>query len=187
MTSRFRARETRLSGLTLLERTKVGDDRGFLSRLFCAEDLTDFGFDAPVSQINETGTRKAGTVRGMHYQRTPFAEIKLVTCVEGRVLDIAVDVRRGSPTWLQHYAVELSADNACSLLIPKGFAHGFQALSDYVRMIYVHSAPYHAESEGGLHCLDSALGLNWPLPVRNLSDRDNRHPLVSPSFEGVDA
>lgn len=187
MSGRFRIVESPMAGLHLVERLRLGDERGFLTRLFCAEDLAGLGWDGPLAQINETGTREAGTVRGMHYQLPPFAEIKLVTCVAGAVLDVAVDLRHDSPTFLRHFATKLSADNARSLLIPRGFAHGFQALSGDVRMIYAHSAPYRAEAEAGLNVNDPALGLQWPLPVANLSDRDRNHPFITAQFHGVAA
>lgn len=185
MSGRFTLLETPMAGLHLIERLRLGDARGFLTRLFCAEELAGLGFDGPVAQINETGTEIAGTVRGMHYQLPPFAEIKLVTCVAGAVLDVAIDLRRGSPTFLQHFATELSAENSRSLLIPRGFAHGFQTLSPGVRMIYAHSAPYRAEAEAGLNALDPALRLDWPLPPANLSARDRGHPFLSSEFSGV--
>lgn len=187
MSARFEVVPTAIDGLLILNRRRLGDERGFLTRLFCAEELGALGWDGPVSQVNETGTTHAGTVRGMHFQRTPFGEDKLVTCVAGTVLDVAVDIRQGSPTFMHHVAVELSADNARSLLIPAGFAHGFQTLSDGVRMIYAHSAPYRAEAEGGLHCQDPQLAIAWPLPVVHLSARDAGHPFLDPSFEGIAA
>jgi len=185
MSARFQAEHTAIAGLTLLTRSRLGDERGFLSRLFCGEELAAFGWPGPVLQVNETGTALNGTVRGMHFQHAPFAEWKLVTCVQGRILDVAVDLRQGSPTLLRHVAVELSADNCRSLLIPPGFAHGFQALSDDVRMIYTHSAPYRAEAEGGLNPEDPQLAIAWPLPVERLSARDQAHPLVTSEFEGL--
>ncbi|MFA7413588.1 MAG: dTDP-4-dehydrorhamnose 3,5-epimerase family protein [Rhizobium sp.] len=187
MTARFDVEETAIPGVLVLTRRKFADDRGHLSRLFCAEELEEIGWRGPVSQINETATRLAGTVRGMHFQHPPFAEMKLVTCVAGTIRDIAVDLRRDSPTFLRHVGVELSADNVRSLLIPEGCAHGFQALSDDVRMIYAHSAPYRSEAEGGLHPQDPGLGIVWPLPVVNLSPRDVSHPFLSPGHEGFAA
>ena len=187
MSARFTAHETPLQGLCVISRKTLSDDRGFLSRLFCEEDLAAFGWQGRIAQLNETGTLHKGTVRGMHFQRPPHAEIKLVTCTRGRVLDITVDIRAQSPTFLQHFSGELSEDNACSLLIPMGFAHGFQALTDDVRMIYAHSEPYAASSEGGLNPQDPALGIDWPLPVANLSPRDAAHPLLSPDYRGVAA
>lgn len=187
MSVRFTAHETPLEGLFVVSRRILSDDRGFLSRLFCEDDLAAYGWRGRIAQLNETGTLHKGTVRGMHFQRPPHAEIKLVTCIRGRILDIAVDIRAHSPTFLQHFTVELSEDNACSLLIPKGFAHGFQALTDDVRMIYAHSQAYAAEAEGGLHPQDPALGIAWPLPVINLSTRDAAHPLLPPDYRGVAA
>lgn len=175
------------SGPLLLERRVLADERGHLSRLFDAGDLGALGWDGPVMQVNETETRTAGTVRGMHFQHPPHAELKLVTCLTGRILDVVVDVRAGSPTFLDHVAVELSADNARSLLIPRGFAHGFQALTDRVRLLYVHSELHRPEAEAGLHPEDPALGIAWPLPVHNLSPRDRSHPFLSSDFAGVSA
>lgn len=185
MSGRFTRLDLDFEGPVLLERKRIADSRGFLSRLFDADDLADFGWDGPVMQVNETGTSTAGIVRGLHYQIPPFAELKLVTCTAGRILDVAVDLRRDSPSFLKHVAVELSAENGRSLLIPRGFAHGFQALSDDVRLLYVHSAPYRAEAEAGLGPLDPALEISWPLPVHGLSARDSGHPPVASGFSGV--
>lgn len=177
--------DTPLAGLLLLRRRVIGDARGHLSRLFDAEDMAELGWPGGVAQINETVTVKAGTVRGFHFQRPPFAEAKLVTCIRGKILDIAVDIRKGSPTFLKHYATELSADNACSLLIPEGFAHGFQTLEDDVTLIYTHSAPYRAEAEGGLNPLDPRLGIDWPQVPHSLSARDQAHPFLDDAFAGL--
>lgn len=187
MSARFDARETPLEGLIVIQRQTLSDERGFLSRLFCTTDLAAFGWQGPIAQLNETATAHKGTVRGLHFQRPPHAEIKLVTCTRGRILDVAVDLRENSPTFLRHFAVELSEDNACSLLIPKGFAHGFQALTDEVRMIYAHSEPYVASAEGGLNPQDPVLSIDWPLPVAGLSPRDAGHPFVSGDYRGVAA
>jgi dTDP-4-dehydrorhamnose 3,5-epimerase len=187
MSSRFEVQETPLDGLVLIRRRKVSDERGFLQRLFCEEDLRPFGWKGRVAQINETGTVYKGTVRGLHFQRPPHAEIKLVTCLRGRIFDVAVDIRESSPTFLKHFSVELSEENACSLLIPKGFAHGFQALTDDVRIVYLHSEPYAASAEGGLNAEDPALRIDWPLPVSRLSPRDAAHSLLSPDYHGVAA
>ena len=187
MTDRFTVEPAPLAGLIVLKRRRLEDPRGFLTRLFCAEDLEGCGWSGPIAQLNETGTVHKGTVRGLHFQRPPHAEIKLVTCTRGRVLDVAVDIRADSPTFLKSFSVELSEDNAVSLLIPKGFAHGFQALSDDVRMIYAHSEPYAAGAEGGLHCCDPLLAIDWPLPVEHLSPRDAAHPYLQSDYRGVAA
>jgi dTDP-4-dehydrorhamnose 3,5-epimerase len=185
MSGRFISTRTPLAGLLLLKRQKLGDARGHLSRLFDAEGMAGFGWLSGIAQVNETVTLHQGTVRGFHFQRPPFAEAKLVTCLRGKVFDVAVDMRAQSPTFLQHFAAELSEDNMHSLLIPEGFAHGFQALTDDVQLLYAHSAPYRAEAEGGLNPLDPRLAIAWPLPVINLSARDTSHMMIDGRFEGI--
>jgi dTDP-4-dehydrorhamnose 3,5-epimerase len=185
VTARFAVIDTPLSGLKLLRRKKFGDHRGYLTRLFDAEELATHGWTNGIHQINETGTGERGTVRGFHYQTPPFSEGKLIACTRGKILDVAVDIRRGSPTFLQHCAAELSDDNNLSFLLPEGFAHGYQALTDDVRMIYAHSAPYRAEAEAGLNIADPRLGVTWPLPVANLSARDQGFAMLTDMFEGV--
>jgi dTDP-4-dehydrorhamnose 3,5-epimerase len=174
-----------LADLKIIERQQLGDSRGFLSRIFCVEELAASGWSKPIAQINQTFTQKQGTVRGMHFQRPPHAEMKLVTCLHGAVWDIAVDLRTGSPTFLQWHAEELSETNRRALLIPEGFAHGFQTLSDNCELIYLHSNAYIKEAEGGLNYKDSMLSISWPLDVTELSVRDAQHPVLGPQFEGV--
>lgn len=185
MTTRFEITNTPLAGLKILKRKRLGDARGFLTRLFDAEELAEIGWPYPVAQINETGTASAGTIRGFHYQNPPYAEAKLITVTQGAVLDIAVDIREGSPTFLQHHVVELSAENDLSYLLPPGFAHGYQALTSDVRMVYIHSAPYRAEAEAGLNVLDPRLAIAWPLEVANLSARDQGFDMLDDRFQGV--
>lgn len=182
---RFTVLDTPLAGLQLVQRQKLQDARGFLSRLFCAEELAAAGWHGPVAQINHTCTRQAGTVRGLHYQKAPHAEIKLVSCLRGAVWDVAVDLRPDSPTYLRWHAEELSADNGHALLIPQGFAHGFQALADDSELLYCHSSAHAPQAEAGLHPQDARLAIAWPLPVQGLSPRDAGHPLMSADFEGV--
>ena len=183
--SRFSVTDTPLSGLRRVQRLPLGDARGFLARLFCADELRDAGWVGPVAQVNHTLTRQAGTVRGLHFQQAPHAEAKLVSCLRGEVWDVAVDLRPGEPSFLRWHAERLSADNGMALLIPPGFAHGFQTLTDEVEMLYIHSAAYHAAAEGGLHPLDPALELPWPLPLGILSARDAAHPMLTDEFKGV--
>lgn len=184
--SRFSVTPTKLPGLTCVERKLLGDSRGFLSRLFCPEDLREAGWpEKSVAQINHTMTAKRGTVRGLHFQYPPHAEAKLVSCVRGTVWDVAVDLRKQSPTYLHWHAEEISETNCRALLIPEGFAHGFQTLSDDVQMIYVHSAPYAQTYEGGIAPNDPMLAISWPLAISELSERDRTHPPLSPAFEGV--
>lgn len=182
---RFRCIATPIEGVFVVERQRIGDSRGFLSRLFCAEDLAEAGFKLPVAQINQTLTETAGTLRGLHFQHPPAAEDKLVSCIRGAVFDVAVDLRAGSPTFLHWHGVELSAENNCALMIPQGCAHGFQALVDSTELLYLHSRPYTPAAEGGLNPLDPRLAIDWPLPVTTMSPRDAGHPLVDAKFVGV--
>lgn len=154
--------------------------------MFCTVELAAAGWHRPIAQINHTLTLTRGTVRGLHYQHPPYAEIKLVSCIRGDVWDVAVDLRRDSPTFLRWHAERLSADNGVALLIPEGFAHGFQALSDNVELLYCHSAPHHAPAEGGLNPADPLLRITWPLPMVNLSVRDAAHPLLNGYFQGLE-
>ncbi len=183
--NRFTITDTPLSGLKVIERQCLGDNRGFLSRLFCAEELAAAGWDRPIAQLNHTFTAKAGTIRGMHFQQPPYAEMKLVSCLKGEVFDVAVDLRADSPTFLKWYGAKLSAENRCALLIPEGFAHGFQTLTDNAELLYCHSAPYTPSAEAGLSPLDPALAISWPLAVTELSTRDSRHPLITAAFNGL--
>jgi dTDP-4-dehydrorhamnose 3,5-epimerase len=183
--NRFSVTSTPLAGLVVVQRQRLGDARGFLSRLFCAEELAAAGWSGPIAQINHTGTSHVGTVRGLHYQRPPHAEMKLVSCVRGEVWDVAVDLRAGSPTFGQWHAERLSADNGRALLIPEGFAHGFQVLAGGAELLYCHSAAYAPAAEAGLSVHDPRLAIGWPLPVQGLSERDAGHPLLTPDFQGV--
>lgn len=182
---RFAAAATPLSGLMRVERRRIEDERGFLSRLYCRDELAGIGFAEPIAQINQTLTRVRGTVRGLHFQRPPHAEDKLVSCLRGEVFDVAVDLRAGSPTFLAWHGERLSADNGVSLYIPKGFAHGFQAMTDDCELLYLHSAAYAPEAEGALNALDPALAIAWPLPVADMSARDRGHPMVGADFAGI--
>lgn len=183
--SRFAVIDTPLAGLKLVERGRLSDARGFLSRLFCAEELAAAGWSKAIAQINQTLTRARGAVRGLHFQHPPHAEMKLVNCIRGKVFDVAVDLRRGSPTFLKWHGVELSEDNGRALLIPEGFAHGFQTLMPDSELLYFHSCAYAPASEGAIHVEDPRVGIAWPLPLAELSERDRRHPLLPLSFDGI--
>jgi len=183
--SRLSTTDLPLGGLKLVERRSLGDSRGFLARLFCAEELAFAGWQKPIAQINHTLTAKCGMVRGLHFQLPPDAEMKLVSCLRGTIWDVAVDLREGSETLLHWHAEELSADNQRALLIPEGFAHGFQALTDDVELLYCHSAAFRAEAQGGLNPRDPGLAIEWPLEITGLSDRDARHPMIARDFMGL--
>jgi dTDP-4-dehydrorhamnose 3,5-epimerase len=182
---RFDIHQTRLKDLVVIQRKAIGDERGFLARLFCSQELGDGGWHWPIRQINHTRTTTKGTVRGMHYQVPPKAEAKLVSCIRGAVWDVAVDIRHGSPTYLQWHAEELSAKSLRAMLIPPGFAHGFQTLEPDSELVYVHSEAYDPKCERGLNPRDPQLAIRWPLDISAISPRDQAHPMVEVDFQGV--
>lgn len=177
--SRFTLTPLPIAGVYMIERHALEDSRGFFSRVFCADELAIAGWHGPVAQINHTLTREAGSVRGLHFQRPPHAETKLVSCLAGEVWDVVVDLRNGSPTYLQWHAQVLSADNRRALLIPAGVAHGFQTLSADVQLLYLHSHPYTPEAEDGLNPMDAQLAIAWPRAITVMSKRDRQHPLLA--------
>lgn len=183
--SRLTVLDTPLTGLKVICRKSTTDSRGSFSRVFCQEELAVAGWWKPIAQINHSRTACRGTIRGLHFQRPPNAEMKLVSCIRGTAWDVAVDIRAGSPTFLQWHAERISADNARSLLIPEGFAHGFQALTDHVELVYCHSASYAPQAETGLWPFDSMVSIPWPLATTDMSDRDASFPRLGREFQGV--
>lgn len=181
MNGRFDVAATALEGLNILTRKPLGDERGFLERMFCESELAGIMGGRRIVQMNRTLTRKAGTIRGMHFQRAPHMELKLVSCLRGEVFDVAVDMRPDSPTYLFWHGEILSGENHKTLAIPEGFAHGFQTLTEDCEMLYFHTAAHHPESEGGLHPLDPALAVSWPLPVAEMSAKDSARPFRDPN------
>lgn len=182
---RFTFHPTPLDGVLEVERHGIRDERGTFARLFCVTEFAPSGlFPTGPVQINMATTARRGTVRGMHAQERTVdgrGEAKLVTCIAGRVLDVALDLREESPTFGVFHAVELAAGGARSLLIPPGVAHGMQALEDATALLYLHSAAYDPAREMGVHPEDAAIGIPWPLPVIGLSDRDRGHPGIGGS------
>lgn len=168
-----------------METTPFVDNRGMFARLFCAKELSSLLGHRNILQVNNSQTSLAGAVRGLHFQYPPHAEMKFVRCIKGRVLDVAVDLRKGSATFLKYHAEELSAKNRKMLVIPEGFAHGFQALEDNCEMLYLSTAFYEKTAESGLRHDDPVPGIVWPLPVTDLSEKDQSHPLLTPAFQGV--
>jgi len=178
---------TPLPGLFEIQHTPTGDARGRFTRLFCEQALAAIRPGLHFTQVNLSETRGRGTVRGMHYQVPPAAEAKLVRCLRGRVFDVAVDLRAGSPTFLRWHGVELGEHNDRAIFIPEGFAHGFQTLSDEAHLLYMHTAPWTPACEAGLHHDDARLAIRWPMPVSSVSARDRCHPALDDAFSGVDA
>jgi dTDP-4-dehydrorhamnose 3,5-epimerase len=185
MNGRFSFSPTTLPGVLLAERKVQEDVRGAFGRLFCAEEFRKAGMARPVVQINYSTTRVKGTVRGLHFQYPPHAETRVVSCLKGEVFDVAVDLRHGTSTFLSWHGEKLSAANRRSLIIPEGFAHGFQTLTDDCELVYFHTGFYVPEAEGGLNVMDKRMGIDWPLPVSVLSERDRGHVFVKDDYDGV--
>jgi dTDP-4-dehydrorhamnose 3,5-epimerase len=164
--------ETTLQGAFVIDLDRKEDDRGFFARTFCQHEFSEHGLKSVIAQANTAFNRRKGTLRGMHFQYPPAAETKLVRCTRGAILDIIVDLRPESSTYLQHIAVELSADNQRALYVPERFAHGYQVLEDNTDTSYQVGEFYTPGCEGGLHYDDPLLGLSWPLPVTEISPKD---------------
>jgi dTDP-4-dehydrorhamnose 3,5-epimerase len=177
--------ETTVLGAFVASSRPFSDHRGRFARLFDRSILSSIHADRPIVQINHSLTIAVGAVRGMHFQRAPRLEAKWVRCIRGRVFDVAVDLRCGSPTFLQHVSVELSAEVANAFFIPEGCAHGFQVLEPGSELLYLHTQSYEPSTEGGLRWDDPLLAIDWPLPATDISQRDQSHPLLTPDFEGL--
>ena len=181
---------TALHGVFVAETEVRNDERGSFARLFCEDELKSALGGRHVVQINHSRTRQVGTIRGLHFQLPPHAEMKLVRCIEGRVWDVAVDLREDSPTFLRWHAIELASDNARMLVIPEGCAHGFQALAPDSALLYLHTASYAPGFEAGVAWNDPRLAIAWPLPLPKtdgLSERDRRLPVLANDFQGIEA
>ncbi len=176
---------TSIEGLRVVETTPHTDARGDFARLYCEDELRSLVCDRRIVQINHSRTVAVGALRGLHFQQSPHAEMKLVRCLRGRVWDVAVDLRRDSPSFLRWHGEELTPTNMRMMVIPEGFAHGFQALERNSELLYLHTALYAPDSEGGLRYDDPALGINWPLAVTDLSARDAGHTLIASEFDGI--
>jgi dTDP-4-dehydrorhamnose 3,5-epimerase len=170
--------KTSLQDAFVIELEKRGDDRGFFARTMCRQEFAAHGLDTDYVQQNTSFSAHKGTIRGMHYQLPPHTEAKLVRCIEGTIVDIIVDLRRDSPTYLKHEKFELSDTNRRQLYVPRGFAHSFQAVSDDVEVSYLVSAAYTPAAERGVRYSDPRLGIEWPLPVTVISDKDANWPLL---------
>jgi len=176
--------DTDIAGLKIVETKQIADHRGSFSRWFCLQELAAVLNHRTIKQINNSKSVKAGTVRGLHYQRPPHGEMKIVRCIRGRVWDVAVDLRTGSPTFLKWQGVELTDNNNRTFVVPEGFAHGYQALEPDSELLYINTEFYTPAFEGALHPEDPALSIQWPLPVTNLSKRDSESPFLSSDFKG---
>ncbi|MEP6584374.1 MAG: dTDP-4-dehydrorhamnose 3,5-epimerase [Ginsengibacter sp.] len=172
-------------GLYTIQLKKNEDERGLFARTYCKNEFAQIGFDKEFVQFNHSLTRNKGTLRGIHFQKAPFKEYKLIRCIKGRVFDVAVDLRKNSSTFLKHIGVELNEENMLSILIPEGFGHAFQALSNDATLIYHHTNFYEPKAEGGIKYDDPVLNINWPLPVIEVSEKDKAHTWLPENFKGI--
>ena len=183
--NRLQFQKLKLEGLFLITREDLGDERGFLSRFWCSHEMRTTGWLNEIAQINFTFNKESGTVRGMHFQKRPYGEKKLISCLKGAIWDVAADLRPDSPTYLKWHAEELTEKNKKAFLIPEGFAHGYQTLTDDVELLYCHSKPFNKDSEGGVNPTDPLLEIEWPSEITVISSRDSNHPLIDDNFNGI--
>ncbi len=181
----MRFASTTIEGLYLVESDLHTDPRGMFARLLCERELREIGHSRPIVQINHSRTVSPGALRGMHFQYPPYAEIKMVRCLRGAAFDVAVDLRKGSRSFLRWHGEILTAENMRMMYIPEGFAHGFQTLEPETELLYFHTAFYSPEHEGGVRHDDPAVGISWPMAVSEMSDRDRNHPLLGHGFDGI--
>ncbi len=177
---------TAIAGAFLIEPERRGDARGFLARIFCEAEFAAHGLETRYVQANNTVTAKRGTLRGMHYQLPPAAEVKLVRCIAGAIHDVILDLRPDSPSFRRHVGAALSATNRLMMAVPRGVAHGFLTLTDDVEAIYLHSAPHAPEQERGLRWDDPWAGIAWPAAPAEISAKDASWPDFDPAFHGTE-
>jgi len=178
--------ETPLVGAYLIEQERRGDARGFFARYFCENEFGAKGLETRFVQINNSLSAKAGTLRGLHYQLPPAAEVKVVRCVRGALWDVIVDLRPDSPTFKKWFGAELNAENRLMMYVPRGFAHAILTLSDDAEAIYLVSAFYGPEQERGVRWNDPAIGIEWPIQPVEISDKDAKWPDLDAGFHGLE-
>lgn len=182
--NRFDCEETFIKGVYVVKAKPIEDFRGFYSRFFCTEEFKEIGFIKPVCQINHIKSIEKGTLRGLHYQKSPFGETKLIKCIKGRLFDVVVDVRKDSPTFLQHFSIELNDTNQTYLLIPTGIAHAFQTLEDNTEAIYLVDEVFHPESVEMLNPFDPKLNIQWPTAVTKIGQKEQNCKFIDESYKG---
>jgi dTDP-4-dehydrorhamnose 3,5-epimerase len=182
---RFEYEDAPINGVKFIRKLPILDDRGVFTRLYDAEEMRSLGWQKPIADINLSFTRERGTVRGMHYQLPPYAESKLIWCVVGVVFDVLVDLRFGSPTFLETFEREISSERQEGILAPEGIAHGFQTLTDHVEMLYCHSAPFRTRSQANVNPLDQRIAISWPLAITNMSQKDSNSAFLSEDYKGI--
>jgi len=176
---------TVIPGVCVIATTSYKDDRGAFTRLYCAQELAPIIAQREIVQINHSITKTRGIIRGFHYQKEPWSEMKLIRCIKGRVWDVALDLRLNSPTFLKWHALELSQTNDLMLVIPEGCAHGFQVLEANSELLYLHTQYYSPEADCGVRYDDPRIGISWPLTPVGISSRDKNHPALTTDFKGL--
>jgi len=177
--------QTFLSGLYIINLDLFTDERGWFARTYCKREFEQIGHHKEWVQINHSFTKQKATLRGLHFQYPPFGEAKLIRCISGSIYDVAVDIRKDSPTFLKWFGIELSSENKKMIYIPEGFAHGFQALSNDCEIMYFHTGFYTPDAEGGIKYDDPLIKINWPFLIREISERDQKHLYLSETFKGI--
>lgn len=182
---RFTIINEALNGIKLIKTNPINDERGYFQRLICSNELKKIGLSKNIVNINHSLTKKAGSIRGLHYQTQPFSEIKIVKCIKGSIYDVAVDIRKNSPTFLKYFATELTEKNNRMLYIPEGFAHGFQSLEDNSEIIYFVTNYYSKAHDKGLNPFDKKININWSLNCTDISCKDKEAELINDFFIGI--
>ena len=177
--------ETGINGLYCIQLEPILDHRGKFYRIFCKNEFEKITLQKEIVQVNQSFTIQKGSIRGMHFQYPPKAEIKIIKCTKGSVFDVGIDLRAKSQTFLKWHGQILSEDNLRMLYLPEGFAHGFQTLDDNTELLYLHTEFYTPQYEGGIRFDDPKLSIKWPLEITNISDRDLRYDLIDENFKGI--
>ena len=177
--------QTKIEGVAVIYSEPFKDNRGFFNRIFCRNELEAIRPNIVIAQINHSMTKTKGTIRGMHFQYPPHSEMKIVRCIKGSIFDVAVDLRKGSPSFLQWHGEILSAENMKALVIPEGCAHGFQSLEDDIEMIYISTSPYCKEAENGIRYDDPTTKIQWPMNRTVISERDMSYSLLPNNYKGI--
>ena len=177
--------ETDIKGISLIKTNSFIDERGMFARFFCSSVLDEVLGGRNIKQINTSLTKVKGSIRGLHFQNPPKSEMKLVRCLKGAVWDVAVDLRAGSSTFLRSFGVRLSAENMTMIVIPEGFAHGFQTLEPDTELLYLHTELYSPSLEGGVRFDDPVFNIKWPLAPQEVSERDKSHELTKINYKGI--
>jgi dTDP-4-dehydrorhamnose 3,5-epimerase len=170
---------TSMAGVWVIEPERIEDDRGYFARSWCTQELADHGVDVAMVQGNTGYSHVRGTLRGLHWQEIPYAEVKLVRCTRGSIYDVALDVRPESDTYLDWFGAELTAENGTMLLVPEGFAHGYQTLEDRTEIFYLTSQFFESSAATGARYDDPSVGIEWPIDVTVISDQDRAWPLLA--------